>query len=453
MKKYKNTRNPILPLDIHTPDTEAHVMSDGNLYLYGSFDNYNNMYCSEKYHVISSSDMENWTIHETAFQGKQVPWLNNPDSPKYKSNDPEEPTEFVKKMQETTEEDDINFVLSQDPSTLPPLLFAPDCIEKNGKYYLYFCMLDGSEGVAISDHPEGPFEDPVQLPCSGIDPAIFVDDDGAAYYYWGQFRSHAVKLNADMVSFDPAKVIDCFFTEEEHFFHEGSSMRKIGDTYYAVFADIERGKPTSLGYATSKSPLGPFQYQGILIDNEDCDPSSWNNHGSIECFQGKWYIFYHRSSRNTKIFRRLCVEPITINEDGTIDEVVMTSQGIGEPFGPGEKIMGYQACGLKGSVYIDAVSDTDDESAEALVNIADQDRAVFRYVKSEKGFTKAEISSSGQAEVIVRLNGQEAGHILITKDGKSEVPFVAACASEKEQELELEFRDPEGFRLNDITLL
>lgn len=279
-----------------------------------------------------------------------------------------------------------------------------------------------------------------------------MDDDGAAYYYWGQFRSHAVKLNADMVSFDQEKVIDCFFTEEEHFFHEGSSMRKIGDTYYAVFADIERGKPTSLGYETSKSPLGPFQYQGILIDNEDCDPSSWNNHGFIECFQGKLYIFYHRSSRNTKIFRRMCVEPITINEDGTIDEVVMTSQGIGEPFGPGERIMGYQACGLKGLVYIDAVSDIDGEPAEALVNIANQDRAVFRYVRSEKGFTKAEISSNGQAEVIVRLNGQKAGRILITRDGKNEVLFASICASEKEQELELEFRNPKGFHLNDITL-
>ena len=47
-------------------------------------------------------------------------------------------------------------------------------------------MTDDSEGVAVSDRPEGPFTDPVQLPCGGIDPAIFIDDDGQAYYYWGQ---------------------------------------------------------------------------------------------------------------------------------------------------------------------------------------------------------------------------------------------------------------------------
>lgn len=168
----------------------------------------------------------------------------------------------------------------------PALLFAPDCMERNGKYYLYFCMPDDSEGVAVSDSPVGPFTNPIQLPCGGIDPAIFIDDDGQAYYYWGQLFSHGVKLNEDMISFNRDEIVDDLVTEEEHFFHEGSSMRKIGDTYYYVYADMERGKPTSLGYSTSKSPMGPFTYRGIIIDNAGCDPASWNNHGSIECVNG-----------------------------------------------------------------------------------------------------------------------------------------------------------------------
>ena len=131
-------------------------------------------------------------------------------------------------------------------------------------------------------------------------------------------------------------------------------MRKIGDTYYYVYADMERGKPTSLGYSTGKSPLGPFTYRGIIIDNDGCDPASWNNHGSIECVNGQWYVFYHRCSRGAQQHRRLCIEPITVNPDGTIDEVKMTSQGAGAPFAPGETIYGYQACGLKGTVYIGA---------------------------------------------------------------------------------------------------
>ena len=130
-------------------------------------------------------------------------------------------------------------------------------------------------------------------------------------------------------------------SEEEHFFHEGASLRKIGNKYYLVFADIEHGKPTSLGYAISDSIFGPYEYKGVIIDNEGCDPKTWNNHGSIECFQGQWYVFYHRSSRNSRQFRRLCIEPITIFEDGTISMVKMTFSGNwGDLFNLSEQIMG-----------------------------------------------------------------------------------------------------------------
>lgn len=238
------------------------------------------MYCSETYHVVSTGDLEHWTIYDEAIHGKDIPWFADPDAPKYPGNDWENPTQFMKNMRESTEE----------------------------------------------------------------------------------------------------------------------------DTYYSVFADIERGKPTALGYATGKSPLGPFQYQGIIIDNAECDPSSWNNHGSIECVNEKWYVFYHRSSRNTKIFRRLCIEPITINSDGTIDEVVMTSQGPGKPFAPGEEIMGYQACGLRGTIYIDEVKKADYEEqgkaiGECLSHIDDFDEAIFRYVENEKEYRKIKVKASGSRKI------------------------------------------------------
>ena len=72
--------------------------------------------------------------------------------------------------------------------------------------------------------------------------------------------------------------------------------------------------------------------------------SSITRHGSIEEFHGQWYVFYHRSSGNCRANRRLCVEKICFNDDGTIDEVRMTSQGAGEPFAPGEAIEGWRAC-------------------------------------------------------------------------------------------------------------
>ncbi len=355
-------RNPVLPSDICIPDGEAHVFGD-RLYVYGSCDIGEREYCSEQYHVVSTSDMLTWTVGDKSFDGKDVEWASKQHKQKYYVVDMsmDNPTPFYRKMLRSmfiprrffTKVLKIENIFGWMINN-PHILFAPDCICKNNTYYLYFCMADYSEGVAVSDSPYGPFKNPVRLPIGGIDPAIFIDDDGSAYYYWGQFRANAVKLNDDMVSFDEKNIVENIVTEEEHGFHEGSSMRKHGDTYYYVYPCIYRHeRPTCLAYATSKSPLGPFKYQGIIVDNAKCDPQSWNIHGSIEKFNGQWYVFYHRCSRNKKMNRRLCVEKIHFNEDGTIDEVKMTSQGAGEPFAVGEAIEGWRACEVDGGAYID----------------------------------------------------------------------------------------------------
>ncbi len=440
MIKHKNTRNPILPVDIHIPDSEAHVFSDGSLYIYGSYDNQPDQYCSDKYFVVSTKDMEKWEISDLSFHGKDVPWVHDPNAVTYGGIDWSNPSPFIKKvfmknlvdrkihdmkkslrgvMQSKESKLPANFGVDKQSPDLDnrELLYAPDCIERDGKYYLYFCMSDNSEGVAVSDSPKGPFTDPIQLPVGGIDPAIFIDDDGSAYYYWGQLFSHGVKLNPDMTSFDPEQIVDDLVTVETHFFHEGSSMRKIGDTYYYVYADMERGRPTALGYATSKSPLGPFTYRGIIIDNADCDPQSWNNHGSIECINGQWYVFYHRCSRDSQQYRRLCIEPITILEDGSIPEVKMTSQGTGKPFEPGEIIRGYHACELHGKCFIDTAKTAKGNPTEKLTNLHEGDDVHFRYIHSESEIEQLLVKAKGSGIIEVFCNEIYVGMIEV-RNGK-----------------------------------
>lgn len=277
--------NPILPLDTFVADAEAHVMPDGRLYLYGSWDIAgSNTYCSTVHHVFSTDNMIDFTDHGVVFEGTG-------DN---------------------------------------PTLYAPDAAYKDGKYYMYICRPGGGEQSIVSDTPYGPFTDPKPVNCAdgtGIDPSVMVDDDGQAYYFWGQFTLNGAKLNPDMRSIDESTVVRNVLTEEEHGFHEGSSIRKINGIYYLVFCDISRGKATCLSYATSDKPLGPYTKRGVLIDNIYCDPSTWNNHGSIEVFKGQLYLFYHRSSRNGNTPRRVCAEKLTVNPDGTINEVEMTSQG------------------------------------------------------------------------------------------------------------------------------
>ena len=441
---HENTHNPILPLDVHVPDSEAHVMPDGKLYIYGSFDNRDDVYCSTEYHVVSTADMKQWTIYDVSLKGEEIEWHDNPDYPHFLGIDWEHPTPFIKKMLESSSEDK-EALEKQNEGPKPPLLFAPDCLEKDGKYYLYFCMSDDTEGVAVSDRPEGPFTDWKQLPVGGIDPAIFVDDDGQAYYYWGQLFSHGAKLLPDMMTIEEGSQKDNLVTEEEHFFHEGSSMRKIGDTYYYVYASIAYGKPTSLSYATSKSPLGPFVYRGVIINNEECDPQSWNNHGSIEKFGDQWYVFYHRCSGNSKFYRRLCIEKIEILSDGTIPEVKMTSQGPGEPFGPGDTIMGYQACGVYGGCYIER--DTEAKT-ECLTAPKDGGSAVFRYGCSENEFHTVTVTTRGRGKIKVFLGEELAGELTICGDGISSAKINAAggCC-----EVRLEFVESDGLKLDSIV--
>ncbi len=413
-------RNPVLPPDICIPDGEAHVFGD-KLYVYGSYDISSDGYCSEEYHVAFTGDMLSWEVGEKSLDRKDTTWPGDKHKKKYYITSMCLKIRFSGYRQLLRE---MHVPLGLIPKFMRPqmidfskfsgnlnVLYAPDCACRGGKYYLYFCMSDYSEGVAVSEKPEGPFLNPVRLPCGGIDPAVFIDDDGAAYYYWGQFRANGVKLNDDMVSFDKSKVVKGIVTEEEHGFHEGSSMRKRGGIYYYVYPCIYRkGRPTCLAYATSSSPLGPFTYRGIIIDNAKCDPESWNIHGSIQEFNGQWYVFYHRCSKNSRSNRRLCVEKIEFNEDGTIDEVKMTSQGAGAPLQSGETIEGWRACEVDGGAYVDGTD---------LVMCNDS-KAYFRYVRLE-GKSGIEVDAEGKGEIFAYADGVPLGEC---EEGIREIQLV-----------------------------
>lgn len=375
--------NPILPVRHFVPDAEARQWKDGRIYIYGSYDfSGDTTYCSYEYRVFSSADLIDWTDHGISFTTPK------PDS-KVKWND------------------------------CP--LYAPDCIYKDDLYYLYFCIADNSEGVATSPFPYGPFENPVPVEGAhgdAIDPAIFIDDDGQAYYYWGQFNLRGARLNPDMKSIDKSTLNTSLINEKEHGFHEGASMRKRNGIYYLVYTDISRGRATCMGYATSKSPLGPFVKGGIIIDNTGCDKETWNNHGSIAEFNGKWYIFYHRSSQASIFSRRACVEPIVFKEDGSIPEVEMTTQGVCAPLKATSKIEAYRACLLSGNIRTESVGpgEGSDSWSEHLSFIENGNWAAYKYIDFEDGVASFEalVGSLTYGGVIeVRLDSQD-GPVLGT---------------------------------------
>ncbi|MDZ7724499.1 MAG: family 43 glycosylhydrolase [candidate division KSB1 bacterium] len=347
------SQNPIVPPGVYIADPSAHVWPDGKLYIYGSLDESPDDYCSHRHHVMVTGDLKSWDILKNRFAS-------------------------------AGENDEVPYNDSR--------LYAPDCMHHDGTYYLYYCQPDpDAEGVATSPDPAGPFKDGQPIDTHGhnqIDPSVFIDDDGQAYYMWGQFTLKMAKLAPNMKELDPASVRDSVLTESGHYFHEGAYLAKRNGIYYMVYADLSRADmPTCIGYATSRFPMGPYTYGGVIVDNDQCNPGNWNNHGSIAEFKDQWIVFYHRSTHGSKMMRKACAEPITFNADGSIPEVEMTSQGLGEPLPAVERIDAERACLLQGNVRIRLFESGNEE----LGAIQHDDKAVFKYIDFGSGVSKVHI--------------------------------------------------------------
>ncbi len=317
--------NPYLPKWEYIPDGEPRVFGD-RIYIYGSHDHAaSDAFCDYCLKVWSApvEHPEQWTCHGEVFRTTDVPY--HPADTNWTSGP----------------------------------LYAPDVVEKDGKYYLYAYIYDGKGCVAVADRPEGPFEvlsryeygisDAVCTNGWFIDPGVLVDDDGRVYIACGFERSFMIELEENMYrTKDDTLVENIIPTDEVFGFFEACSLRKIGSTYYMIYS----GTPGSrLCYATAEKPLGPYTYRGILIDNGENYPAG-NNHGSICCIKGQWYLFYHRMTNGTIMSRRDCVERIQILADGSIPQVEMTSLGFASSLNPYEPTPAEIACVLTGGCIV-----------------------------------------------------------------------------------------------------
>ena len=337
--------NPFLPLWEHIPDGEPYVFEDPDhpgkyrVYLYGSHDDLVTAYCGRD-QVVWSASVDSLT--EWRYDGEIFRVDKNANG------------ELL------------------DSTGLADVLFAPDVtmvVGPNGEktYYLYpNNQAWGRNGmVCKSSRPDGPFEvcnwsKENPFATDGVlqfDPAVFVDDDGRVYGYWGFERSYAAELDPEtMATVKPGtKIVEDMvsgrYQDGIFSFFEASSIRKIKDKYIFIYSrftkDGEFGLPISnytLAYAYSDHPLGPWTYGGTIIDgrargiNEKGDTIATatvdgNTHGSICEINGRWWVFYHRQTGTDEYARQAMVAPIdVVLEEGeggivTISEGEYTSEG------------------------------------------------------------------------------------------------------------------------------
>lgn len=209
--------------------------------------------------------------------------------------------------------------------------WAPEAAFRNGKYYFYAPVGGDKIGVAVSDRPQGPFVDgrsdalidKVRDANAGdepIDPAVFVDDDGQAYMFFGTRVPKVVRLGEDMVS-TRGPVEDVVITGwpddgRAKTYGEAPFLHKHGGLYYFTFST---GWPGQIAYATSRSPVGPFAYRGVILDYRTIN----TNHQAIIQHKGKWWLFYHDNllPGGHGYRRSITYAPLKHRPDGTIEEV------------------------------------------------------------------------------------------------------------------------------------
>ena len=317
---------------IHTADPAAHLF-DGRIYVYCSHDiddgpplpdvepfkgSEGNKFKMRDYHVLSMDRIGGAvTIHPVALDINDVPWAARQ-------------------------------------------MWAPDAAFNDGSYFLYFPAKDHAGafriGVATSQNPAGPFTARPQ-PIEGsfsIDPAVFTDDDGKSFMYFGGINGGQLQMNVsgaynpaapktvnlppsspalmpkvammrpDMLEFaEPPRdvaIVDpagnpLLNGDLNRRFFESARMHKYNGNYYFSYST---GDTHFIAYAIGHSPYGPFTHQGIIL----LPVQGWTTHHSIVEAHGRSWLFYADTQLSKKNWlRNVKVTELFYNPDGSIQVI------------------------------------------------------------------------------------------------------------------------------------
>ncbi len=322
MKEHISSGNPVIP--VYAADPHAELLGD-RYYIYAT---HAGMYSSARalhdhlegeshgFAAWSSRDLRHWKSEGPILRFADVPWAHDLGD-----------------------------------------AWAPCMAGRNGRFYFYFCAAS-SIGVAVGDSPTGPFHDvlggpmvPFREDMSSIDPMVFVDDDGQAYFYWGAVPGDEKSsddlcmhlsvrpLNADMVSFAGEAQPTIWTQKSPGGWHaldhiEASHVFKRNGIYYLMWSPGWFGSDNDahtyrVHYATSSSPLGPWTEAAnnpVLSSRREVNVVGPGHHSTIHIpGTDEWFCVYHCHKGDAD--RRTFIDRMTFDESGAIETIVPTLEG------------------------------------------------------------------------------------------------------------------------------
>lgn len=366
----KQAFNPFLPLNEYIPDGEPHVFGD-RVYHYGSHDREGGWtFCMDDYVVYSApvDDLADWRCEGVSYRAEQDPdyseykYMYAPDvvcgndgryylyycmAGEYGYGGYSRPISVAVSDKPAGPFEYLGHVKYPDGSVMMKYVcFDPAVMNDNGTIRLYYgTQYDYEEREDFDTNPEyldietGMFgktrEQILEYrkhpeSCPSGDPN---DKDSINGAVMAVLEDDMLTVKEAPHHIIPYKVKGTSF--EAHPFFEGSSMRKVGDTYYFIYSSWQNHE---LCYATSKYPDRDFVFRGTVVSNGDVGYNgrtvkektnmTGTTHGSIIEINGQWYVFYHRLTHKSDYSRQACAEKISIDKDGSVKQVEVTSCGL-----------------------------------------------------------------------------------------------------------------------------
>lgn len=364
----KQAFNPFLPLNEYIPDGEPHIFGD-RVYHYGSHDKEGGYtFCMQDYVTYSApvDDLTDWRFEGVIYKANQDPdypekkYMYAPDV--VKGNDGKYYLYYCMSGDygQGGYTGTIHVAVCDTPSGQFEYLgevkykdntpmhqyvcFDPAVLNDNGTIRLYYgTQYNFEEQEDFYDNPKY-IEDEMDM-FGRTKEEILSYIDSPESYPGGSgpdsiMGAVMTVLEDDMLTVRekprhiiPYRVKGTSF--EKHPFFEAASMRKVNDKYYFIYSSFQNHE---LCYATSDYPDREFTFGGTIVSNGDIGFNgleekekhnmTGTTHGSIIEINGQWYVFYHRLTHKSDYSRQACAEKIYINEDGSIEQVEITSCGL-----------------------------------------------------------------------------------------------------------------------------